>query len=970
MMGLSENDKRSLSHIARLLWCCLLASMLFMVCPSMALAAHLQPAQVDSLLKIYDQAEEPQRGTLARQLVEGCLADDPLSNEQLKVDDNLPLDSINLSVWYAAERYYFNHSYFAEAIELIDRALPLTLYCQLEMRCKLLCDRGYCLFKTGQNTEAVEAEMEAERLAREYGWLQQQARAFNYLAIINLSLGNTDEAKHFVKRALQADRATGSDLNTHNYLGIACEVYNVAKVPDSAVMYGRQAVEAARKIGYREGVVNHLSQLSYAYNRMGDYVEGLKLAREAVSLVEQMPVVDRNLLAISLEYVAYNLLDMKRNAEAVPIVRRAIALQQEVGNTRSVCYDYYSLAEALEPDSPRVAMVALRQYSRMMDSIHYAQMHEVLGKANAQLHNDELAETNAMTQRQNRIILISSIIVILLLVAASAALWYAMRQRGRTNCMLERLQTMREQFFSHVAHEFRTPLTVIIGLSRQMQDKQPATPPRQAAHMIEQQGSQLLELVNQLLDLTKLQLAPQLKPEQVRQDVVGQIEMIVECFRALAQQKDVTLTYEPAERQVVMEYASDYMNKILSNLLSNAVKFTDSGGSVRVKTRVVGDRFCLSVSDTGCGIPASKVDKIFDPFYQVKNSDRRQSGTGIGLSLVRQLVDAVGATISVDSKEGVGTQFTINFQYQPKSQAEEQPAAPTASTRTLAAVSVADEPELCDADTDDDTRTRILVVDDNSAVAYYIGTILSPRFDVFYAADGQLALEKACQIVPDLVVTDLMMPRIDGLELCRRLRADELTSHIPVIVITAKAGDNDRLEGLEAGADAYLTKPFNAEELTIRVVKLLEQRRALRAKFSQQMLEGASPEEAEDDDADSTMEMSKLDENFLKKVDGFIVELMPKGEADVEHLAAQFFMHPSTFRRKMMAITGMPPAQYIMRLRMEQACVMLLDYPTVTIADVAERLGFSDNAHFSHAFRRYYHTTPLQWARNKENKEE
>ncbi len=948
-----------------------------LVSPAVMAADELQPAELDSLLAVYEKARGAQRTELARQLTASCLADDPLADvRRPDIGVATPRDTTDLLVWYAAERYYVSHSYFAEAIAIIDKALPLASSHDAEMQANLFCDRGYCLYKMSRHTEAVDAEMAAEKTARRHKLWLPLARAYNYMAIINLSLGYIDEAKHFVAKALETDLLTGSRQNTHNYLGIACEVYNIANVPDSAIAFGHQAVEAAREIGYDAGVVNHLSQLSYAYNRKGDFEKAISLAHEAVSTVEQMDVVDRNLLAISLEYLTYSLLDSKRGSEAVPFIRRAISLQEELGNTRAVCYDHRELALSLEAEQPHEAFKALRRYSQMMDSIHYAQMHDVLGKANAELHNDELAEANAAGQRRQTVILAVAVGVALLLLGVILLLGYASRLRGRTNDALRQLQTTRERFFTNVTHEFRTPLTVIMGLSKQMQEPHPATDSRQAAAMIEQQGARLLELVNQLLDLSKLQSAPTLPP-MVCRDVVGPITMIVESFTELAERKYITLTYEPAEPAAVMDHVPDYLYKIVTNLLSNALKFTDDGGSVRVATAVEGDRFRLVVSDTGCGIPAEQQPHIFDPFYQVEDTAQRHPGTGLGLALVRQLADAVGADIHVDSTPGEGTTFTVSFPRRCSQQADTLSAE---SSQAMAPATLADAeiaPQLIDADTTDDNRTRVLVVEDHVAVAYYIGSILSANYDVFYAADGKAGLKKAHQIVPDVVVTDLMMPRMDGLEFCRRLREDELTSHVPVVVITAKAAEADRLEGLQAGADAYLTKPFNAQELLIRVEKLLEQRRLLREKFSQQMAQHvAAIVERTGETADNapvapmadagkpTIDVpTRLDQLFLEKVDALILKLMPKGEADLEHVADQLFMHPPTFRRKIMALTGTPPAQYIMRFRLEQACKMLYDYPNVTMAEVAERCGFADGAHFSHAFRRYYNTTPLQWAK-------
>ncbi|MBO7109429.1 MAG: hypothetical protein J6V97_04985, partial [Prevotella sp.] len=373
--------------------------LLLFTCLSSSAASQIETT--DSLLHAYHRASTTNKHKMAQQLIDFCLADDQLTPKELLLTPSMPADSIDFLVNYAVERFYYSKAYFTECLQHIGLALPLAENNNPELHAMLLCDRGYCLFKQGQLTQAATACQEAMQYCQQQGCTMQLARAYLYLAIVNYGIPQIDEAKRFVEKAIETDRSMGTNQNTHNILGIACEIYSYAGQTDLAVSYGEQAVKAARAIGYEEGVVNHLSQLSYAYNRQGDYVRGLATAQQAVEDVERMDVPDRNLLAISLEYVAYNLLDMKRGAEAVPVLLRAIDLESEVGNKRSVCYDYKALAEAYEPDEPRKAVAALRQYIRMADSIHNAALAEALGQANAELHNDELQEENGQLQQQN-----------------------------------------------------------------------------------------------------------------------------------------------------------------------------------------------------------------------------------------------------------------------------------------------------------------------------------------------------------------------------------------------------------------------------------------------------------------------------------------------------------------------------------------------------------------------------------------
>ena len=759
---------------------------------------------VDSLLAIYPKAAKSQRPVLARKIVDVCLADDQLTeplrrrlgNRPASSLGSLPKDTADFLVHFGADRFYISCGRFDDALRHCEAALRISppekntsgRKGDPMLQATLLCDRGYSLFKLSRNTEATEAEMQAEQFSRRHNLLQPLARSYNYMAIIDLSLGYFDEAKHFVQKAIDTDRQTGSDINTHNYLGIACEVYNVAKEPEKAISYGRQAVEAARRIGYDAGVVNHLSQLSYAYNRAGNLEQALEMSRQAVATVEQMPVVDRNLLAISLEYVAFNLLDMKRNSEAVPVIRRAIALQQEVGNMRSVCYDHKSLAEALEPDSPREALAALRRYSAMMDSLHYDEMHNVLGKANAQLHNDELSDENDQQRRENRIILIASLLVGLLALAVIAALVYAIRTRNRSMRAMQRLQAARDEFFTNMTHQFRTPLTVILGVADQLD-----------LPVITRNANQLLQLVNQLLDA--------------------------------------------------------------------AMKKSEVDGAMLLRD---GAKGAMSQGD---------------------GSKHKHQGT-------RDVLPGA---------EGLA-----------------------------------------------------LVVEDNPDVAAYIGSVLEPDFEVVFAADGQEGVYKAEALVPDVIVTDVMMPTMDGLELCRRIRANIITDHIPVVVVTARVTDADRLRGIAAGADAYLTKPFLADELRLRIAKLLEQRRRLLAKAGATAADG-SLSVADQAEKEREKQLSESSKEFLKKLNEVILGQMAKGDVSTKTVAAELFMSSSQLVRKLHALTGMTPSAYILEQRMQEALRLLAHTPKYTIAEIAIHCAFSDTSHFSRTFRRRFGIPPSQY---------
>lgn len=929
---------------------------------------------VDSLLSDYHQTSGHNKYALGQRIIDLCIDGDKLTDHSLHINNNQPTDSADLLVYFAAERFYYNHTYFAECLEYIGKAMPLSENHDENIHATLLCDYCYCLYKQGKLTEAAQAGQNAMEFCLHHNQPLQLARAYLYLAIVNYSIPQIDQAKLFVEKAIAIDKEIGMNNNTHNILGIACEIYSFAGEAERAIDYGNKALEAARTIGYDEGVVNHLSQLSYAYNRQGDYQRGLATARQAVEAVEQMEIPDRNLLAISLEYVAYNLLDMKRGDEAIPVLLRAIDLEREVGNVRSVCYDYKALAEAYEPSNPRQAVAALRKYIAMADSIHNAALNEALSKANAEFRNDELLEKSAEHQRQNRLILIAGTTLTMLLITVISLIIYAYRLRGKKNQNLRQQQQMRDTFFTNVTHEFRTPLTVILGLSRQLQldGEHNEDQTVRSAQLIEYEGNRLIQLVNQLLDAAKMEMGGG-TPQWQRGNIVPLLSMLTDSLQQIARDRGINLSYEVVDKEQETDHVVDYIQKIVTNLLSNALKNTPNGGKVLLKSRIERSNMVLTVSDTGTGIDAEDLPHIFKPFFQGRHTIAGH-GTGIGLTLTKQMVVAMHGTIDVKSNPGEGTIFTIRLPLRQKGADVAKIIGKTPEELLpppqypLMALSL--EPfERKDRGTkllvdspivDDDNRKRMLIVEDNREVAYYIGSLLISYYDVFYAENGEQALEKARQLVPDIIITDIMMPCMDGLQLCRHIRHEQLTCHIPIIVVTAKVSEESRLKGLEAGATAYLNKPFNSDELILLVKNLLLQQQLLQQQFADRNEVHQAQKNTPDNEVLSSVAAS-LDQRFLDKLHNIVLESMKDQHTDIEYLAPLMAMSQTQLRRKISAITGCSPAKYIMQLRIEEAKNLLRQYPAITIIEVAFSTGFADNAHFTKVFHRYTDMTPMQY---------
>ena len=611
-----------------------------------------------------------------------------------------------------------------------------------------------------------------------------------------------------------------------------------------------------------------------------------------------------------------------------------------------------ALAHHVKAASLQDSVVDMEKMNRIQNvsiRIERHQQTEKVEKAKQELAAERAEKTG---------IIYTGLLVVFLLAALVAFLIYRGRMRRRNHLLLKKITALRENFFTNIIHEFRTPLTLILGLSQHIADERSVSESvRKKALSIERQGNSLLKLINQLLDITKIKSAVG-DPDWRSGNINVQIGMIIESYRDYARQHNIILQYFP-QGKIETDFVPDYINKVMNNLLSNAFKFTPEYGHVNVTVWREADCLRLDVADTGSGIAPEYKEHIFEPFYQAE-SHAKHIGTGVGLALVKQIIDSIGGTIHLESEPGKGTTFHISL---PVRQGSKRHAAFNADEHRISDVPLNDNnaPQAPkDSLQEHKELPHLLIIEDNHEVATYIGEQLSDRYTLSYASDGSSGLEKAIQAVPDLIITDLMMPGISGLEVCRRIRDNEITNHIPVIVVTAKITEKDRVQGIEAEADAYLTKPFNSNELRTRVEKLLEQRRLLREKFK--LLNTK--------ERDNEPKQSDNDRRFLAKVTDCIYLLLNHdGEVDVKQVASQLCMSYSQFYRKLSALTGCTPMSYLQRVKIRRACHLLGKNPGLSFRDVAEQCGFSDYSNFVRSFKNVCGITPTQYLRDSENTE-
>jgi signal transduction histidine kinase/DNA-binding response OmpR family regulator len=515
---------------------------------------------------------------------------------------------------------------------------------------------------------------------------------------------------------------------------------------------------------------------------------------------------------------------------------------------------------------------------------------------------------------------------------------------------LRELDSVKSRFFTNIAHEFKTPLTLIINPAKELLAKPESSNSPGYLQLILNNATRLLQLINQLLDLSKLENGLMaLTPEPL--DLTALIKRHINAWQSTAIPKGITLLYATGPEHLWILADRDKLDNIILNLLSNAIKFTDNGRIevfLQPVTSTSGKALSLTVRDTGQGIPAAKLPYIFTRFYQADPSDTRSAeGTGVGLAIVKELVELMGGTISAKSMKGLFTEINIQMPYQAAEPIDE--TAPEIALQTTTAAFNEEEILLTKGD---DGKPLILVIEDHKELRDFMHQTLSARYRILSAPDGNAGLIIAQEKVPNLIITDVMMPGLDGYEVSSRLKEDARTSHIPIIILTAKADTDSKVQGIETGADAYLEKPFDQRELFAMIDNLLNTRNQLRELYANS-----------DKWFKETLSMPSIEQDFMTRVRDAVEGHLKEEGYSADQLAIDLGLSRTQLHRKLKALIGQAPGELIRIVRLQYAND-LLKRRVATIAEVAYMVGFSSPASFSASFSRHFGFPPSKIAKN------
>lgn len=533
-------------------------------------------------------------------------------------------------------------------------------------------------------------------------------------------------------------------------------------------------------------------------------------------------------------------------------------------------------------------------------------------------------------------------IILLLLIGIMVYIYRTILMKRRIE---EEANKAKLQFFTNISHELRTPLTLIADpVNYIIHDDNLNSQQRSMLQIVQRNVLVLTQLVSEILDFRKVQNG---KMELRLSDfnLAESMKQWIKLFSVSAQKKHIAISMD-APDTIMLRADQDKIERICYNLLSNALKYTSEGGEITLTAKEEGGRVMISVADNGCGISSDELPYIFDRFYQAKNAGR---GTGIGLAIVKAFTELHHGEVSATSIEGKGSTFTIHIPVRQKGEVTNQP---TEKIEQLVEPSSAQEvpnqarhiDELIQPYQTD--KPEVLIIDDNIDIRTYLRSVLSEKYNVSEAADGKVGLELARKIVPDIVLSDIMMPVMDGLAFCQQLKTDKAISHIPVILLTARSLDEQRAEGYEHGADAYLSKPFSLRLLLSRIDNLIESRKKLNQTWSKGV---------EDDEIGNIS--NEIDKSFLKQLRKIIQENLANSDLSVEQIGDEIGLSRVQLYRKVKALTGYSPVEIVRKARLTRAR-HLLQTTERTVSEVAYAVGFSTPSYFSKCYKDEFGENP------------
>ncbi|WNJ20379.1 tetratricopeptide repeat protein [Pontibacter sp. G13] len=772
---------------------------------------------------------------------------------------------------------------------------------------------------------------EVLKLRQEMKDLHGEAAAWGNLASCAQSMGKSDRSLEFSHKSLQINHQIFNDRGkgfAHSNIGLTYY-----------------------EIGQFDSAEYHLLEAKMIFDTLGSTN---RFARVVLSLGEVYFSTDRWEEALDAASIA------EQHADSIGDIK----LFQTVAQFRAAVHEERGEFEA--------ALTHFKQYHRLRDSLlgndrDYALTEfDTQYKASQKEARIELLEERRKTQQMWLIIAVLGAALLGIIAFFMFGRNQLIKQQAQVieqekakldaaNSKLKEMDEAKTRFFTNISHELRTPLTVIRGMSKQI-ETQPDQWLATGTQLIQRNTDQLLGLINQILDLRKLE-SGKLSLKPVQADFVHYLRYLAESFQSHAQSLGITLSFESSFEEKVMDFDPEKMQRIMTNLIGNAIKFTPRGGHVFVgisPCTLSANCIQIEVRDTGIGIAEDKLPVIFERFLQLDTDQAREgAGTGIGLALAKELVELMGGEIRVDSQLDRGTTFAFRLPATRKAEPTDLFQSESQELDSSSETEMGPIPQQSHQapTTLESVLPKVLIVEDHPDVVDYLSACLAGQYQLLIARDGQEGIDLALEQVPDLIVSDVMMPNKTGFELCETLKQDQRTSHIPIVLLTARADDDSRLTGLRRGADAYLPKPFDQEELLIRLQNLHRNQVQAQSRYK-----GLDPQP----NPPAQSESFELEDAFVSQLREILHAHLTDTEFKVPELCKAIGMSRTNLHRKITALTGGSISQFIRTFRLQLAHDKLT-HTDDSISEISFAVGFNDPAYFSRVFAKEYGVPPSKF---------
>ena len=845
----------------------------------------------------------------------------------------------------------------------------------------------------GDYPKALEYFQKSLKIREELGIKSEISSCYNNIGIVYKNQGNYPKASEYYKKALKIHE----ELSDKNGISIAYNnignIYKYQGDYHKALEYHKKSLKIQEELSDKNGISISYNNIGEIYSLQGDYPKAYKYYQKSLKI--SIKIGDKYSETYSYSGLSSLFFKHKKTKEAYNYSKKAYKLAEEIGNAELIKKSSEILAESSRAlGLYKEAYDAHVVFKTMNDSLFnennikkltatefkykYEKEKEIATKEQEKKDAISIKEKEKQAAVRNWIIAAFFLMMLLafyiyrsyriklksnrILRSQKAEIQNKNKQLKNLADQLQQMDQVKSNFFANISHEFRTPLTLIISPLKKLLDDSKNSGLRKTFNLMLRNAQRQLTLVDQLLDLSKIEIK-KMKLQAGLASLNKFTKAMISSFHSLAEERSIRLIFIEEEKNIEIYFDQDKLHKIISNLVSNAFKFTPPKGTISVIVGIGDDTnenkeqnyAKLIVQDTGIGIPEDYIEHIFDRFYQVDSSaTRRYEGTGIGLALTKELVELHHGEIIVNSKKDIGTEFIVRLPLGKDHLTKDEIVDSTERVEHLIydfddSSQYFESEDAPPQENISKTAPMILVVEDNQDMREYIGESLHDVYNLIEAEDGGQGFNQAIKHTPDLIISDVMMPGMDGFELTKKLKQDIRTSHIPVILLTAKAGEESKIKGLETGADAYVNKPFNTKELLVRAKNLIEQRQKLREKFKKNIT--IDPSE---------VTVTSVDEDFLRKAAAIVEKHMDDPEFSVEQFSNEMSMDRNNLFRKLKKLINQSSSQFIRTIRLKRAA-QLLKQKAAPVSEIAYMVGFEKPSYFSESFKKEFGVSPSEY---------